>query len=141
MMLTTCLLTLLLQSLIVQAHAADIVVTITGIDKSVGTVQLVLFDNPEAFPDDEQASVQQLTLAAEKELVIARLTDVLPGTYAISVFHDANSNGFLDRNFTGAPIEEYGFSNNVHPPQGIPSFAEAAFTVETFELELMIELQ
>jgi uncharacterized protein (DUF2141 family) len=33
---------------------------------------------------------------------------VTPGDYAISVFHDENSNGKLDRNFMGMPKEGVG---------------------------------
>jgi len=34
------------------------------------------------------------------------------GKYAVSVFHDENSNGKLDTNFLGIPREGVGASNN-----------------------------
>jgi len=37
---------------------------------------------------------------------------VAAGTYAVSAFHDENSNGKLDRNFMGIPREGVGASNN-----------------------------
>jgi len=37
---------------------------------------------------------------------------VAPGRYAVSVFHDENSNGKMDTNFIGIPREGVGASNN-----------------------------
>ena len=70
----------------------------------------------------------------EVELVFEK---VPPGTYAISVFHDANENGKLDSNFAGIPKEGFGFSNNAMGMFGPPSFGEAKFA---FEGEKKIEI-
>ncbi|GGG58533.1 DUF2141 domain-containing protein [Bizionia arctica] len=63
--------------------------------------------------------------------------DLVPGTYAIMVFHDANDNGKMDFDATGMPLESYGMSNN---PMlyGPPSFTDAKFILENDDLELLI---
>ena len=56
--------------------------------------------------------------------------EVVPGTYAVGIFHDANLNNLLDNYFFGVPREQYGFSNNARGFMGPPSFNDAAFAVE-----------
>ena len=51
--------------------------------------------------------------------------DIPPGEYAISVIHDANSNGKLDKNFLGIPREGFGFSNDAMGSFGPPEYTEA----------------
>jgi uncharacterized protein (DUF2141 family) len=43
---------------------------------------------------------------------VCEFPGVTPGTYAISVFHDENSNGKLDTNLLGIPREGVSASNN-----------------------------
>ena len=52
---------------------------------------------------------------------------VAPGTYAIAVFHDENSNGKLDSNFMRIPREGVGASNAAKGHFGPPKFDAAAF--------------
>lgn len=50
------------------------------------------------------------------------------GSYAISVFHDLNDNGKLDRRFYGAPKEPAAFSND-YTPFGPPRFSACAIRI------------
>ena len=52
---------------------------------------------------------------------------IAPGTYAVSVYHDENSNDKLDTNFLGIPREGVGASNNAHGHMGPPKFDSAKF--------------
>ena len=47
-----------------------------------------------------------------------------PGDYAVSVYHDVNGNGEMDKNFFGAPNEPYAFSRNYKPVFRAPKFDE-----------------
>jgi uncharacterized protein (DUF2141 family) len=67
-------------------------------------------------------------------------TGLRPGTYAISVFHDENSNGKLDTNFLGIPKEGVGASNDAKGHFGPPKFADAAFQFPGGHLELKIAM-
>lgn len=51
------------------------------------------------------------------------------GKYAVTVFHDENSNGTLDHNFLRMPAEPLGFSNGFHLGifSGLPSFEKLQF--------------
>ncbi len=55
--------------------------------------------------------------------------DAEPGTYAVAVHHDANSNGKVDTNFLGIPREGYGVSNDPRPRFRAPRFEEARVVV------------
>lgn len=49
--------------------------------------------------------------------------------YAVSVYHDINGNGKMDKNFFGAPIEPYAFSRNYKPVFRAPKFDEVKITI------------
>jgi uncharacterized protein (DUF2141 family) len=107
-----------------------------------GTVDCALFDSPEGFPRD-------FLLSAQNVMVIKiRYTEarcdfeaIPPGTYALAVIHDKNSNGKLDTNWLGIPTEGYGFSNDAKAVLGTPSFAAASFPYDGQTLDMTIRLQ
>ncbi len=56
---------------------------------------------------------------------------VLPaGSYAVSAFHDKNSNKKLDKSILGLPKEKYGFSNNVRGSFGPPAIQDQLFELK-----------
>jgi uncharacterized protein (DUF2141 family) len=59
-----------------------------------------------------------------------RFADLKPGTYAAGAFQDANSNGRLDRNWTGLPSEPWCVSRGPRGTLGPPSFDAAMFAVK-----------
>jgi uncharacterized protein (DUF2141 family) len=63
------------------------------------------------------------------------------GKYSIKAFHDENENSKLDTNFTGMPVELYGFSNNARGQFGPPSFERTAFTLNEPRVTVAIELK
>lgn len=50
--------------------------------------------------------------------------------YAVAVYHDADSDGDLDRSPEGMPMEGYGFSNDAPTKFGSPSFDAVRFGVK-----------
>lgn len=62
------------------------------------------------------------------------------GSYAISVFHDLNDNGKLDRRFYGAPKEPAAFSND-YTPFGPPRFSGCAIPIRAGENKAVIRLE
>lgn len=65
---------------------------------------------------------------------------IAAGQYAVSVIHDENSNGKLDKNFLGMPREGFGMSNNVIPRFGPPQFEAVAFSFagDTSEIKIVM---
>lgn len=63
-------------------------------------------------------------------------TDVKPGVYGISAYHDENKNGKLDTNFVGMPVEDYCASRDARETFSAPSFDKAKFDYTAGKLRL-----
>jgi uncharacterized protein (DUF2141 family) len=57
-----------------------------------------------------------------------------PGTYAVAILHDENTNNKLDYNLIGLPSEGYGFTNNAYSLFGPPNFEDAAMVLRSDQL-------
>lgn len=67
-------------------------------------------------------------------------TGVPAGTYGLTVLHDRNSNGYMDFDAMGMPMEDYGISNNRMNPYGPPRWQDAQFEVANGEMEISVRL-
>ena len=82
----------------------------------------------------------RLTAKIADRRAVCEFTAVMPGTYAVSVVHDENSNGKLDTNFIGMPREGVGASNDAKGHMGPPKFSAASFRYERRRLDLKIHV-
>jgi uncharacterized protein (DUF2141 family) len=69
------------------------------------------------------------------------ITDLDPGTYAISLLDDENNSGGMDYNFIGIPQEGFGFANNVKPLLKCPEFRRCLVTLRDGENNLEITVR
>ena len=107
------------QSLYSQTYDLDI--SITGIKKPEGKIQIGLYNNKESFPNvDEQYKL--FYIDANEFSGVYTIKDLPKGEYAVAIFHDKNSDMICNTNFLGIPKEGYGFSNNIKPRLSTPSF-------------------
>jgi uncharacterized protein (DUF2141 family) len=74
-----------------------------------------------------ETPVASASAPAKGPTALCVFNKIKSGVYGLSAFHDENSNGKLDTNFVGMPIEDYGASNNARNPFGPPSFEDAKF--------------
>lgn len=95
--------------------------------KSGGTLRLALCPSKEAY--DTELGCRTMSIEATGPTVRCVFTDVPPGTYAVKVFHDINSDGQLNTSWIGWPQEPYGFSNDAPVNMGPPPFKLAAIKV------------
>ncbi len=72
---------------------------------------------------------------------IVKLKLKLGGSYAIAMFHDANNNNELDKNFTGIPKEVYAFSNNARGTFGPPDLKDQLFRFDKDTQEIKMSLK
>jgi uncharacterized protein (DUF2141 family) len=63
-----------------------------------------------------------------------------PGTYALAVYHDADSDRSFDRTGLGLPDEGFGFSNNPPTFFGLPNFNRVRIQVPRTNLSTTIRL-
>ena len=121
-----CLLLFLLHGVVLTAYGQFVLeITVTNIQESKGDIYLGIYNKREGFPD-EKKTFQNRIVSAEKGSVTISMS--LPvGFYAVSVYHDVNRNGKLDKNVFGAPTEPYGFSNGLRPLFSAPDFEQCSF--------------
>lgn len=108
----------------------DVRAAVTGLRSAKGQVLACLTARPETFPDcDKDPAAKSAKITPAASTVELNFGEVPPGRYAISLFHDENGNGRLDKRLM-IPREGYGFSRDAPVVLGPPSFAKAAFAVD-----------
>lgn len=105
-----------------------VVATVTNFKNDNGVCKACLFNNAAAFKGKGDA-VACINFPVKNKEALVTFNNVPPGTYAISVYHDANKNEKIDLNFLGAPKEGYGASLNKLPFASAPTFDENKFAV------------
>lgn len=128
----------LLALLVDVVHAATLEIAITNIASANGSVWLAVYASADAW-DGKAKPLHRVQRKSVKGQLDVAFTDVPPGTYAVSVIHDENDNGELDRYFFGMPKEGYGSSNDPKVRRR-PTFAEAAFEVGEPETAIVIPM-
>jgi uncharacterized protein (DUF2141 family) len=109
--------------------ARDVGVLVSGIGSGQGEIECRLYSGENGFPYDDGDLVQTVRYPAGAELITCTFPGVEPGRYAVSVLHDENGNGTLDKSFMGFPKEAWGVSNNVRPQRRSPRFLEASVSI------------
>ena len=128
------------------AQAQDIstlTIRISGARNARGKIGVTLFQNAQGFPDDISKAIRQQSVDIDPNTLNGQVTfkDLPRGTFAVSVLHDENGNGKMDKNFMGIPKEGYGASNNPSKKRRAPTFDEAKFSLnaarQTIEIKLI----
>lgn len=110
-------------------------VTMTQFKNSDGVVQVGLYNQSSEFLETE---FRQASSKISQETATVTFLDVPDGTYAISCYHDADSNGKLDMFMGMFPTESYGCSNNARGFFGPPKWEDAKFEIKDGEVRKMI---
>jgi uncharacterized protein (DUF2141 family) len=125
----------------VQAPQANVIrVEITGLRSDKGQVFCALYASADGFPKKSEKAVARVNSAISVKQAVCEFSGIAPDTYAVSVFHDENSNGKLDTNFMGIPREGVGASNNAKGHLGPPRFDAAAFHFSGGRIDLKITI-
>lgn len=122
------------------AQADVIHIEIERLRSDKGKVLCALYSSADGFPKDNQKAVARATSSISDKKATCEFSGIGPGTYAVSVFHDENSNGKLDTNFLGIPREGVGASNDARGHLGPPKFDAAAFHFSGGRLNLKIAI-
>ena len=111
------------------AQALDLTVEVLNPKLQQGSINVALYTTAEGWLKDGQSLAAQRVPVVEKTVLVFR--NLQPGSYAISLFHDENGNGTMDKNAIGIPSERYGFSRDARGMMGPPAFADAAIVLGT----------
>ncbi len=102
-------------------------VEVTGLKSNKGQVMIGLYNSENDFL--KKTFKGNVVLISDKKAIIT-FSNIPKGEYAVSVFHDENSNGKLDSNFLGVPKEDYASSNGAKGFMGPPKYKDAKFVVK-----------
>jgi uncharacterized protein (DUF2141 family) len=116
-------------------------VEIAGLRNDHGQVLCALFSSAADFPRRGDKAVAHFKSVVSQGRASCDFPNVAPGIYAVSFFHDENSNGKLDTNFLGIPREGVGASNDAKGHFGPPKFEAASFHFAGGRLDLKIGVQ
>ena len=122
----------------VEAQAASVTVTVTGVRDGRGVVRVAICPRAD-FLHPHCPYVGRAP--AETGSVVVTIGDVPPGRYAAQAYQDANDDGVLDRNWLGLPKEGMGFSNDAPMRFGQPRFHDAAFILGIGDAEISFRLR
>ena len=106
-----------------------------------GMIRVLLFSDAAGFPDQVGKAVKSFSIPPKNKQVAFTINDLAPGTYALAVIHDQDSNGKLSSNAVGYPIEKFGFSNNPKVYFSPPSFEKASFVLGKTPMKVTISLR
>ena len=109
----------------------EVTIAISNLRNHDGRVMACMTADPQRFPRcRDDATSYRVTVPADHAGTI-RFRGVRPGTYAVALLHDENSNGKADRALSMIPKEGFGFSRDAKVKMGPPTFQDAAFSVGT----------
>ncbi|MCC6411260.1 MAG: DUF2141 domain-containing protein [Saprospiraceae bacterium] len=116
----------------------DLLVTIPNIKGKQGNIVIGVYNDREKFPKVGM-QYREVRFPASTAGSTFRIEDLNPGTYALGIYHDTNTDGICNTNFLGVPREGYGFSNNIKPVLKAPSFEECKIKL-TGDMKLTVQL-
>lgn len=115
-------------------------VNVVGLRNNKGQVLCFLFSSAIGFPKKDDKAVAHYTAEISNRQATCEFSGIAAGSYAVSAFHDEDSNRKLDANFMGIPREGVGASNDASGRLGPPKFDDAAFRVSGDQVSLRITI-
>ena len=122
-------------SSLVSAQNVNLTVKISGLKSNTGLVQVGLFNTKTGFLKSVYKGVSS---EIKSNGAVVTFSNIPKGEYAISAYHDKNSNTKLDTNFMGIPKEDVACSNNAKGMMGPPKYEDAKFQLNK---DLKIEVK
>ncbi len=110
-----------------------------NIQSAKGQLMVAIYNRSEGFLSEDKAIFKKNYPIKEKGVFALEIPNLAEGNYAISCFHDVNSNGTLDKNIFGIPTEPYGFSQGARPKLRAPNWDEVKTYFKGQKLEVRLD--
>ncbi|WP_462152973.1 DUF2141 domain-containing protein [Pseudoalteromonas xiamenensis] len=127
----------------------ELTVRIENVQNTDGKLLVLLHDNSESYYADDNVKKNGARYFAMKAVVpqtpttLVQFKDIPAGRYAVSVVHDEDDDGKLDRMvfpFLGMPSEPYALSNNTYNTFSKGDFEAALVTVDAPQSTIALQL-
>lgn len=114
-------------------------VEVGGLRNDRGLIHACLTRDPSHFPDcrNDPHAIKRSAPASAPHL---RFMGFQPGDYALTVLHDENSNGRMDK-VVGVPKEGFGFSRNPIVRFAAPRFDRVRIALTTAHTDAKVKMQ
>lgn len=110
--------------------AGILILEIEGLQGADGDVYVAVYDSESTWLGEDTVLRKRVAIADALDGELVRTELHLPlGTYALSVFRDADNDRELDTNLFGIPREPVAISNNAAGKFGPPKYEDAVFTL------------
>lgn len=126
----------------------NLTVEVQGLRTQQGNICFKIFNGSQGFPNNNDRAVRRECVAIASNLpsqpdapFVKTFANLQPGTYAIAIYHDSNSDEQLNRGTLGIPTEGYGFSNDAPAVTGPPDYAEAVFVLVGSDITIPIQMR
>ncbi len=117
----------------------QLTIQIQNIKVMKGSIKVGVFNSDKDFLGDKSA-IRNYSIDVKSATATLVIDDLPKGNYAVSMYHDENSDNICNRTFIGIPSEPYGFSNNFKPKFSAPKFDDCKFTLnksQTLNIKLI----
>lgn len=118
----------------------DLTVEITGFESAQGRVRAGLFQSDDGFPLGVDDVSPQVEAPIDDGEATVEFDSIPHGTYAVVVYHDADADGTLDKNFVGMPTEGAGIYRPVDSRVPPPNFGDCTFEFDDAARTVDVEL-
>ncbi len=129
------------------AHTADqgsLIVHVTGLKNSNGSVRVALFNSDASYTNDKftgETAFRKEILPIKNNAAEYTFVNLPYGDYALKLFHDEDNSGKFETGMFGIPKVQYGFSNNAHGKFGPAGYDKARFHLGSTEQTMNIDMQ
>lgn len=107
------------------ANNIQVKINVNQVRSEKGNIVVLLYSKEAGFPNKVASADSKKIVPAIVGSQIILIDVPGSGDYAISIFHDENSNLEIDTNWIGIPKEGVGVSNNAKGRMGPPKFKDA----------------
>ena len=117
-------------------------VKVSNVQTDKGQIGCSLYTGKDGFPSEPEKAAKRMFVTPKAGKASCVFEGVKPGTYAVSVMHDADKDGELKTNLVGRPKEWWGVSNDVPMERfGPPKYEKATFKYAGAPQTIKIKLQ
>jgi len=124
----------------VSESTGNLIINISGFPSSEGFAMVALHNSEESYKGEEATAIAKTQIKVVDQKVQVIYANLVYGWYGISIYHDENTNGKMDKNAMGIPKEAYGFSNNAKGLFGKPGYEDVKFQINSPEKQITINL-
>ena len=125
-----------------EAATTNLTIKVEGVQNSKGDIGVLIFSDESGYPEDYKKAFRNEVFPADEGVTTINLTEIPFGSYVVTVMHDENSNGLMDKSWLSIPKEGYGISNNPSPrATGPPKYEDGVIVLDQPAQEISIKMK